>query len=301
MIVVKIHAGLGNQLFQYAFAYALARKHGVDLFIDASYPLYYPTSKEIPDQHYYLNRFSIDFSPLFDITLLKYGHRLFPKKVIKKIYILNLRNRISSLNLKLINENLTQGQSEYADLPDNCYLSGYFQYPELFDPVKHDLRNKLTFSKPSVTSWEEEMIHKAINPIAINLRRKDYLNATNLKNQGICSVEYYRKAIEYINQYVPDATFFVVSDDIPDSRNYLSTIKAKLHFINSDSNKDILSDMYLMQQCKHIILANSSYSWWSAYLSEGISKIVIAPEKWVVNIEWSDYNETIIPNTWVRL
>jgi hypothetical protein len=201
----------------------------------------------------------------------------------------------------VIKEDLTQVQTDYADLPDNCYLSGYFQYPDLFNPVKHDLRNKLTFSKPPVNSGEEEMIHKAINPIALNLRRKDYLNATNLKNQGICSVEYYRKAVDFIKQQVPDATFFVMSDDIPDSRIYLSTIETKLHFINSDPNKDILSDMYLMQQCKHIILANSSYSWWSAYLSEGRSKIVIAPEKWVVNKDWSAYNKTIIPDTWVRL
>ena len=301
MIAVKIHAGLGNQLFQYAFSYALAEKHGCELLLDATYPLYYPTSSEIPPQNYHLHRFSISPSEKFLTPWLKYCHRFLPNNVIKKVYIKNQKNKLQKLGLTQIKEDISDGQSKYANLPDNCYLDGYFQYPQLFQPYRKDLVRKLIFPKPPFKNNEDKLVRSTETPVAINLRRKDYLSPRNLENHGICTINYYEKAIKYIQSRVSNATFFVISDDVSDSRKFLSSINANLHFVNDDKYKDLLSDMYLMQQCQHIVLANSSYSWWSAYLRESKEKIIIAPERWVVNNNWSQFNKTIIPSNWIRI
>jgi hypothetical protein len=301
LIAIKIQAGIGNQLFQYAFSYALAKKHDTILTIDGTYPQYYPTSHEIPKQAFHLNRFSIFPSPEFDNPLLKYGISFLPKRAIKKIYIKNQKSKIRKLGLTVVTEDITQGQKNFSNVPNNSYLEGYFQYPALFQSHKKEITSKFQFPKPIFNNDADKLISRARTPVAVNLRRKDYLLPYNLKNQGICSINYYQTAIKYIEDRVPDPTFFVISDDISDAKKYLSSIKANLYFINDDENKDILSDMYLMQQCQHLIIANSSYSWWAAYLTKDDKKIAIAPKNWVSNQDWSAFNDTIIPSNWIRI
>ncbi|MBK8502192.1 MAG: alpha-1,2-fucosyltransferase [Saprospiraceae bacterium] len=302
MIVVKIHSGLGNQMFQYAFALALAIKHETTLVVDASYPLYYPIEIENPKQDYHLDLFSIPHSDFLSLPHSLFKNWLVPERLQKKIYFTRLKDTINKMNVIWIKDDLTKGQEAFSQLPDHCYLDGYFQYPHQFEFIRAKLRNAFTFSKPPLPAQDLEKINLSEISVGVNLRRGDYLKNKNLENIGICTVDYYRTSINYILNFFPNATFFVISDDIADSQQFLEPLKINLHYLNAGSDKHILSDMYLLQQCDHLVLANSTYSWWSAYLSEYDSKkIIIAPDKWFVNPLWSINNSNITPQNWIRM
>lgn len=301
MVAVKIHAGLGNQLFQYAFAFALSKRLNTELLIDGSYCSYYPTSSEIPAQTYHLDRFGISSSRNFDNILVRLRHKWLPNRLVKKLYITGLRNEINRLGLKVIKDDLTLNPDSWYNLGDQIYLDGYFQYPNFFQEFSDDIRHQFNYNVPEISKKDLALINSARTPVAINLRRTDYLKAENLKNQGICPISYYQKAIKFFKRELPEPTFFVISDDIKDSLSFLESLKENFIPLNDNRNKDVLSDFYLMQQFRYLVLANSSYSWWAAYLNMLKEKIIIAPEKWVVNPAWSEYNAAIIPNEWIRI
>jgi hypothetical protein len=289
-------------MFQYAFALALATKHETSLQVDASYPLFYPIEADNPKQDYHLKLFKIPSSDFLSLSPSFFNNWLVPDKLQKKIYFTQLRYTIHKSNLIWIKDNLTGGQEAYSQLPDHCYLDGYFQYPHQFESIRDQLMDVFTFSKPPLPAKDLEKINLSEISVGVNLRRGDYLKSKNLENIGICTVDYYQASINYILEYFPNATFFVISDDISDSRKFLGPVKINLHYLNENSDKHLLSDMYLLQQCDHLILANSTYSWWSAYLSEYPSKkIIIAPDKWFVNPQWSINNTSIIPQNWTRM
>jgi hypothetical protein len=301
MIVVKIHSGLGNQMFQYAFALALATRHKTALKVDASYPLYYPIEEDNPKQDYHLRLFNIPHSHFLSLPG-RFKHWLVPERFQKKIYFSSLKYAIRKCNLTWIKDDLTSGQEAFFQLPDNCYLDGYFQYPQFFEPVRDKLNTIFAFSKPPIPAADYAKILDSEVSVGVNLRRGDYLKSKNLKNIGICTLDYYQSSINYILKKFPKATFFVISDDIADAKKFLEQLQIDLQYLNAASDKHILSDMYLLQQCDHLILANSTYSWWSAYLSaQNSNKIIIAPDKWFVNSSWSINNTSITPKNWIRM
>lgn len=301
MIAVKIHSGLGNQLFQYAFAWALAKKHSCLLLVDASYCKYYPLDSSNKTQSYHLHHFSINPSQEFEYFWLKTTYQWLPNRILKKLYFLQTRHQINRNRLHYVKDDLSLGPAKFQSLPNFCYLDGYFQYPGIFLQNKKDLMDVFTYKIPSISSRDKDLLNSTSSPVIINLRRKDYLKPENLMNQGICSIEYYRKAISFIKSRVAHPKFFLISDDIPDSLVYLSNIRETFIPLNIAENKHILSDFYLMQKAKYLVIANSSYSWWAAFLNHNKSTIIIAPERWAVNKRWSLYNDAIIPKQWIKL
>lgn len=139
------------------------------------------------------------------------------------------------------------------------------------------------------------MIEKIIgtDSVSLHVRRSDYIGSYFA---GICTLEYYAKTVEYMRKHIQKSIFFVFSDDIPWCKEHLN-LADNVYFIDWNKGKDSYKDLILMSNCKHNIIANSSFSWWGARLNNNPTKIVIAPHKWHQNLDYKD----IIPSDWIKI
>jgi hypothetical protein len=166
-----------------------------------------------------------------------------------------------------------------------------------FSAIKDKVKSEFTFRIPEDPE-NLQHIHKitSTNSVSIHIRRGDYLNAANINLFGdVCNRAYYEKAIELIKTEVINPHFFIFSNDF-------SWVKANLHlenvtYITSNVGEDSWKDMYLMSLCKHNIVANSTFSWWGAWLNNNTNKIVISPSRFLKGDEFSD----IYPKQWIKL
>ena len=178
---------------------------------------------------------------------------------------------------------------------ENIYLEGYWQSEKYFERIKDVIKNEFVFEKFS----EEKNIFAsnkiyATNSVAIHVRRGDYVK--NPLYSDICTLDYYKRAIKYITQHIDNPFFYIFSDDIHwciENFNDLNQIE----FIDWNNGKQSYRDMQLMSLCKHNIIANSTFSWWGAWLNKNPSKIVIAPKK-ILNS--SNDAIDLITNSWIK-
>lgn len=286
MVVVKVMAGLGNQMFQYAL-YRYFLSSGKDAKLDISY-----YDKFNAHNGYELAR-------IFDITenyaTIEEAQRLggikldlFSRAIRKFIYIKKTHYI----------QNMTKGFGfdDGVLSMDNVYLQGYWQSEKYFYNVQNDIRRDFSFKK-SLDPKNVECVNKIINSesIGIHIRRGDYVTATNLGT--ICSLKYYKNAISFMQNKVSEPSFFIFSDDIEWCKDNISHVNST--YIDWNMGLDSYKDMQLMSLCKHNIIANSSFSWWGAWLNDNSSKIVIAPDKWFGNSKTN--TQDIIPDSWIKI
>ncbi len=202
--------------------------------------------------------------------------------------------------LHLVSDDLSWTLDRYQAVPDGSYLDGYFQIWPMIAPVLPELiqRFRVSIPTPNTDLLVELQRHESV---AVNLRLGDYLHPRNSRRQGVLSPDYYLRAIDRMRQERAHLRFFVFSDDIAMAMAWLSPLKLPLHYVDLRPSKTLLSDMYYMMHCRHIIVANSSYSWWSAMLNRHEDKMVIAPWQWVIHREWQPANQLIVPTSWIRL
>lgn len=185
---------------------------------------------------------------------------------------------------------------EQFEVASDIYISGYFQSEKYFSAYRGDIINNLTLKIP-LDEPSLELMQQIKNSISVSLhiRRGDYLNFSNIYH--ICSIEYYKKAVDYIsNKIGENITVFVFSDDIAWARENLN-VNFETIFVDFNNNKPYF-DMELMRNCKHNITANSTFSWWGAWLNENKNKIVIAPQRWFNN---ELKNNDIVPQSWIKI
>lgn len=159
---------------------------------------------------------------------------------------------------------------------DNKYLDGFWQSEKYFEGIKEVVLGAYTFNIDCNELKDYLPKISSTNSVSIHVRRGDYVN--NSRYEGICTEEYYDNAIEYIKKHVDNPIFFIFSDDI-------EYVKNKYHgenyvIVEGFDNSKSHYDMFLMSKCKHNIIANSSFSWWGAWLNINSSKIVVCPERW---------------------
>ncbi len=274
MIITNIYGGLGNQMFQYACGKSLSIKKNTELGIDKilfknyklreflidKFNISYENPKNLKIQRILISnkytRFALFFLNKF--TMFKFG--LFFEK---EEFIYN--KEISSLNFK--------------------YIYGYWQSLDYFEHIRKELLKDFTL-KERLDTTNEELMEEILssNSISLHVRRGDYLKMKDAVNgHGLCSLEYYNNAIKYISEEVLNPHFYVFSDDINWVKNSLK-IPFPVTFINNNF-KNPEKDLILMKNCKHNITANSSFSWWGAWLNENSDKIVVMPSKWMNNME----------------
>jgi hypothetical protein len=287
MIIVKLCGGIGNQMFQVAAGLALAVHYKTDLKFDINFFRNVDNSSEIvPSRKFRIGAFNrkYEIADMDEISLFSDGKK-------------SIANRLKSYLIKPVRLIDSWDPTGFINKSSkNVYLDGYFQSEDYFSDYKALILEYFKFPE-----LEHELlpIAKGIletNSVSLHFRRGDYTGNEDVKKiHNVCDAEYYRKAIEYIKKYYQDIELYLFSDE-PDwiRENFESLIKYSIVSTGSDIN-----DMHLMSLCKHNIIANSSFSWWAAWLNRYINKTVIAPVKWfaydIVN------QDHIVPDGWIRI
>ncbi len=169
----------------------------------------------------------------------------------------------------------------------------YYQSEKYFIDIKNQVLKEFTLKNPLSQAAQEVAKNIQTDSVSIHIRRGDYVNNSH---HGLCDLEYYYKALHHIKSQLNTPHFFIFSDDIEWAKKNIQ-IGAETFVSNGDISE--AEELMLMSQCSHNIIANSTFSWWAAYLNKNPHKIVIAPKQWT-NTESSDRLE-ILPKTWVQL
>ena len=299
MKIVNITGGLGNQMFQYAFALALQHRHPEEkVYIDT--------------QHYH----TIFFKKFKGINLHN-GYeidKVFPKAKLPiagfwqlaKISYWIPNYVLSRIGRKLLPLRKTEYMPPYSmnytfnkealERKGDCYYEGYWQSAHHFTEIKTELQEVYNQSEPNEYNAGLIKEIERTESVGIHVRRGDYLNEPEFR--GICGVEYYQKAIKDVLSDGKKHTFFIFSNDMQWCRENLDPLMAghDLLFVTGNTGKQSCWDMFLMTHCKDLIIANSSFSWWGAFLNKSIKR-VYAPDPWLNR----DCEIDIYEDNWIKV
>ena len=268
MIVTRIIGGLGNQMFQYAAGRSLALANGCQLKLDIS-----------GYDNYGLRAYELE---IFNIKA----------EVASKKQVLRLSGMQSRL-VHFVRRKLTWEKrthfiernfnfnSAFFNMTSPVYLDGYWQSYKYFESYAAQIREELTFVKPIVgRNAELAKQISQVNAISIHVRRGDYVShqATN-KVHGFLGIEYYKEAIRRILNEVSAPYFFIFSDDLAWAKDNLGLVD-NVTFVAHNTGLNSYEDLRLMSLCQHHVIANSSFSWWAAWLGCHPGKKVLYPGKW---------------------
>lgn len=293
MIIAKIYGGLGNQMFQYAFGRFLSIKHKVPLKLDIT-ALQKDLDPEFTKRNFQLSVFNINAGIATDNEINEFTGKSKIAKVtdLGALYI-PIKNKI------YLREPQFHFFAKALNAPSNAYIDGYWQSEKYFIEAREILlkefspKNKLSDKSQSLAS---QMLQE--NSVSVHVRRGDYVSIK--QNQNIyetCSAAYYEKAITQIAND-KNAKLYVFSDE---PQWFAQNVKTDLPFTIVDHNTDDNSyeDLLLMSKCGHNIIANSSFSWWGAWLNANADKKVIAPKHWFKSRDKN--TKDLICQSWIQL
>lgn len=291
MIIVSLIGGLGNQMFQYAAGKRLADKHGVPLKLDISAFGTYKLHK------YSLHNFNITakIADRDDITSVR-GK---PNGGIGRI-IQRLTGAGPAVGKNTFTERHFHFDPAVLDLGGNVYMQGYFQSERYFSDMAGTIRREFTV-KPAMAG-EDMAVAESIescDAISVHIRRGDYVTSARANRfHGTCGIEYYQKAARLAADGLGNPVFFVFSDEPVWARANID-LGFRTEFVGHNGPDNNHQDIRLMAMCGHHIIANSTFSWWPAWLCDNPHKRVYAPMKWFNDpaIDTSD----IIPEGWTRI
>ncbi|WP_313348910.1 alpha-1,2-fucosyltransferase [Empedobacter sp.] len=285
--IIKISGGLGNQLFQFSFGYFLESKMKIKVAYDVGV---IQDSKEFTNRQLDIEKFNIHlpFATEEEIAEKKKLHQKLWRIERKLVFLFPWFNK----KMRVQNN-----PHDDVEIGESIYYDGYWQNYKYPEAILDFLRKKIVFNK------EQELRHNVLISkiqnsvsVSVHIRRSDYLTIpVNAKIFNVCEKGYYDKGFSYIKSKYPDAVFFIFTQDIEWAKENIS--EDNCHFVEGNT---AIEDMILMSRCKHNIIANSTFSWWSAFLNSNEEKVVIAPEKWYKN-ELNNTISTIIPLKWIRL
>ncbi len=255
---MKIHlilrGGLGNQLFQYALALSL-RNRGHEVLLDTS--MY-----GMVEMH---NGYELDKAfGIQDRTTCKGGIHLLKLRIIQKY----------RPTLLYIRDN-EQYNPTILDHPKR-YINGYWQDERYFKMIEQEVRETLTFKgiDPQNQSIAEEMSRSL--SVSLHIRRGDYAAF----GMTLIGDAYYRQGVQTMIERLGTPTFYIFSDDKDEAEKMAKDLGINYRLMSQNRGEDSYKDMFLMSQCKHNIIANSSFSWWGAWLNSNPGKIIVAPKDW---------------------
>lgn len=281
MIITKITGGLGNQLFQYSLGKAVADYHKVPLKLDISAYKAYTLHKG-----YRLDQFKISaaIATKNDIKRLK-GSETLTSRILRKAGLVKNKSYFTEKQRTIYDE-------EVFDLATR-YLDGYWQNQQYFLSIRKIIIQEFQTKEPlSDKAYNyQDQITKS-NAVSLHIRRGDYLKHPEI---GVLDVSYYKHAVEYIKNRIEAPRFFIFSNDFGWCQENLDFIDNPIYVENTETEID---DLVLMSNCGHNIIANSSFSWWGAWLNGSENKVVISPRKWMaVNPK----NHKWVPHEWLQL
>ena len=274
-VFIRIKGGLGNQLFQYAAAKAMAKRNNAELILDVYTGFYADRYSRRFELHNFLIDAKIDsYISVFFFSL----KRLFIKFLNSKFDIFSSTGNYYFLeegypvDLRILNLTVSRF----------VWLEGYFHSELYFNEIRDELLNEFRFRhSPSFLGQRYLAIISNCESVSVHVRNFDHSPETSTASiNGLCSLDYYRRAIEYVLSVKVNPWFFIFSDDINYAKKFLNIGTSNVYFINYNNQNSSHEDLRLMIECKNNIIANSSFSWWGAWLNGNPNKVVIAPKRW---------------------
>lgn len=287
-LVARIFGGLGNQLFIYAYARASTIRTGSQLRIDIKTGFYRDIYQRNYNLHYFNIPKSIEANTMLSLDYpggryIRYLLRQPFSKFLPFVRYLNETNNKSFEPSYIL-----------SPIRGTLWVEGYWQTPQYFQDIRPTLVKELSITAPLSETT------KAIG-LRINQCNAVCLHARRLRNSIVgedkaliksLSLNYYYKSIEHIKKHVDNPIFFCFSDDTEWLKQHLNIGATTVYVTHNKTDESVYEDFWLMQQCKHFVISNSTFSWWPAWLSEHIDKVIVAPEKKF----WD--NQDILPSEW---
>jgi hypothetical protein len=292
MVLVKLLGGLGNQMFQYATGRAVANRLGAQLLLDLSAFEHYNLRR------YELDALSVEARVATSSDLARAGSNTSVSSFLWHLFRLKGLNRPALL----YKEASFEYDDEIRQVRAPVHLDGYWQSERYFVDVADELRKEFALKQP-LDEANRRMLEKICDPliqaVSLHIRRGDYVsNEHTAQFHGVCSLEYYQLAVEYIAARVSKPHFFVFSDD-PEWVSHNFSVDHPMTVVEVNGADRGVLDMTLMKSSRHHIIANSSFSWWGAWLNPREDKIVVAPKRWFSGASLD--TRDLIPVSWTRL
>jgi hypothetical protein len=290
MIIVQLKGRLGNQMFQYAFSrnYSL---RGHKVFFDL-----------IGYKNQGGNQVSAKFelASLFDVNvpeLPKWGYDYFYSDG----YTWRVLRKVNVMRVKQVMESDLRYDEAYLHHKGNVWFSGYFQNEKYFSDISEDIRRDFTYIRPVPRELQDvlDAIQRS-ESVSIHVRRGDFLTSGN-KGHGVLPLSYYREAISLVRANMSNSQFFIFTDDPAWVKREFKAILNDYTLVEHPAESESLVDIFLMSQCKHNVTANSSFSWWGAWLNNNPHKLVVAPKRWCVDPVLDVQTSDIVPKRWIRI
>lgn len=288
MVIITLKGGLGNQMFQYAAGRGMCNKERL------LYDLSFLNNNSQSSESFTARNFELAiFKNLKAKQLSKLQYKIFLGKRLRK-----MRNFFFP-NFYCVQQ--TDSDFHFNDIGSSrpLLLDGYFQSEKHFSHIRKDLLKEFTFPNVIFNGYTDfgKKISGSENAVSIHIRRGDYLKPLVAEYHGVLQKSYYEQSIKFVESEISNPEYFIFSDDQNWCVENLQSISNRVTFVNTPSPSKAWIDMYLMTKCKHHIIANSSFSWWGAWLSSG-NGITVAPSKWFnSNAVQYDIND-IVPKSW---
>ena len=291
MIVSNIIGGLGNQMFQYACGYSLAKKLESELCLTIDLFENYKLHNGYQLQNIFgINNRSLTNSEIYNFLGLR-GNKNF-RRVLSKNIARNFRP------MKWIQEESIRYFDQIENISSSSYLHGYWQSEKYFKNYADDIKEIFSFENIDLSKKDKEIIKsmKESPSVSLHIRRGDYTNKKNQDIFNVLDIDYYLNALNNIKRNYPEFITYIFTDDSEwVSDNIIKELNESI-LISHNKGIDSFKDMVLMSNADHNIIANSSFSWWGAWLNNNPEKIVIAPKIWFID----DISKSldIVPESW---
>ena len=293
-IIVRIVGGIGNQLFIYAAARRLSIINNAELVLDCTSGFKYDY---LFKRNFQLDHFNISCkkanSPEFLIPHSRY--KRFLLRNINKVLPFSFRNYISQngmdFNPKLLS----------LTFNGTLFLEGYWQSEDYFIDIEDVLREDLQITPPGdyINNTIRDLICNSKISVAVHIR---FFNGVEANKSSL--IKYYKNAIDFMQRIAPDAIYFIFSDSPNHARDLIQLPDNRVILVaNNEGDENAYADLWLMSQCHHFIIANSTFSWWGAWLGKNADKIVVAPnvdnDFIQPNVPWGFSG--LLPDSWIKL
>jgi hypothetical protein len=303
-VVACLFGGLGNQMFQYAAGRSLAVKTGARFVLDAT-PFTLPQMRRA----YALDGYPLAAEARFD------GYRYPPRQTTvrfpaPKLYrwVGRAARLVGAANIPLgraagqnafsvFAERSFDFDPRFRDCGPQTYLVGYWQSERYFAGIADLVRRELTYScVPDALNAQWLARIGAAHAVCVHVRRGDYLLPAHFTHHGLCSADYYRRAVRLMRERVTHPQFFIFSDDWAWCREHLAD--ADMVIVDANQPEAGQDELRLMAACRHHVIANSSLSWWAAWLAASAGQVVVAPTPWFTH---RPETPDLLPAGWVTL
>ena len=300
MIVVALMGGMGNQMFQYAAALRLAKRHRTKLALDLTFLRDRAPRENVTLRDFDLGVFGLEGPVATPAELRRFGRsgERSPPSISRRVL-----NRLRPAHIH--HEKRPGFDPAVLNLPDNTYLEGYFQNERYFAEIAPVVRERFQLQPDERTllpSTRElaRRIREAANSICVNVRRGDYVsNPVANRYLGVCGMAYFDRALAWLHNRGLGGPVFVFSDDAGWAQNHFGTRPNTIIVSDEHAGPRFATKLWLMTVCRNFVIPNSSFGWWAAWLAASPDKTVLCPARWFQAEELGGVE--ICPDSWIRI